>query len=98
MVRRTRPNKGGRIAVSCVQKTPGGTRSDGAPARPKRPAPKWVVLIPSRPPHSASLPKSHNHCGNELEQISPRNPAKIGELYSDSVTRAALRRPISRVL
>jgi hypothetical protein len=25
MVRRTRPNKGGRIAVSCVQKTPGGT-------------------------------------------------------------------------
>ena len=27
MVRRTRPNKGGRIAVSCVQKTPGGTRT-----------------------------------------------------------------------
>ena len=25
MVRRTRLNKGGRIAVSCVQKTPGGT-------------------------------------------------------------------------
>src|SRR4051812_35093000 len=25
MVRRTRPNKGGRIAGSCVQKTPGGT-------------------------------------------------------------------------
>ena len=25
MVRRTRPNQGGRIAVSCVQKTPGGT-------------------------------------------------------------------------
>src|SRR4051794_6277650 len=25
MVRRTRPNKGGRIAVSCLQKTPGGT-------------------------------------------------------------------------
>src|SRR3982750_3872646 len=25
MVRRTRPNKRGRIAVSCVQKTPGGT-------------------------------------------------------------------------
>src|SRR3954471_20874347 len=27
MVRRTRRNQGGRIAGSCVQKTPGGTRS-----------------------------------------------------------------------
>ena len=43
MVRRTRPNQGGGIAVSCVQKTPGGTLfvlvhaanvqdRDGAPA------------------------------------------------------------------
>src|SRR5690242_4471111 len=26
MVRRTRPNQGGRVTASCVQKTPGGTR------------------------------------------------------------------------
>src|SRR4051812_47271471 len=29
MVRRTRPNQGGRIAGSCVQKTPGGTMLKG---------------------------------------------------------------------
>jgi hypothetical protein len=35
MVRRTRPNKGGRIAVSCVQKTPGGTAGTALLGNPR---------------------------------------------------------------